>query len=433
MVAENRTEIDDKRIIDAMRSITSTSPDVRVFNLSFDTHQPLESLLPTIRAEKLRLVQDLDNFVFANDVLIIAAAGNTSPGLMPNSPYPRHLDDPRWALGAWARGFNFLTCGSTVELETCGGLVNNAGWPSPFTRLGPGLCDSPKPDFCNHGGNVTRDYSFATGLGVWAYSASGTPEDHSGTSYAAPLLAREAAFAFQSLQQVCEQGARPFAVTVKAFLALTATARIYPKEIKDLIKRALGRGYATADRLNDPINSSAVLVWQGIIESPKDVVRVQIPIPRTWISEAEIPTLRVVLSWDSPVNAAVQNLWACRKITASLKPNPEDKALTCSKRPLSHKSYPIINREYELKRDDIELQGDTWILEISYEQIADYFPGIDFTPEQRVAFAAELIDKGESPVSPQSAMQSLPVAATMNRLSQPHVVVRAPVLLKTSL
>jgi hypothetical protein len=337
-------------------------------------------------------------------------------------------------MGPWARGFNFLTCGSTVEIATLGnGLVNKVGWPSPFSRLGPGLCDSPKPDFCNHGGNVTSNYTFATGLGVWVYTASGTAEDHSGTSFAAPLLAREAAFAFHSLQRVCEQGARPFGVTVKSLLALTAKEPIYVEEIKDLIKRALGRGYATANRLNDPLDSSAILIWQGIIESPKDVVRVQIPIPRTWINKAEIPTLRLILSWDSPVNAAIHDLWACRKITAHMKPNPESGSLPPNKRRLAHKSYPMIDREYSLKKEGLELQGDTWVLEIYYEQIADYYPGIDFTPQQRVAFAAELIDKGKSPVSPQSAMQGLPVAATMSRLSFPHAVIRAPVLLKTSL
>jgi hypothetical protein len=433
MISDSDSDIDDKRIIDAMRSITGTAPDVRVFNLSFDTREPLEMMRPTQRAEKLRLVQDLDNFAFANDVIICVAAGNTPHGLTPNPRYPQHLNDPNWALGAWATGFNSLTCGSTVELATLGGLVTDIGWPSPFTRIGPGLCQSPKPDFCSHGGNVSSNYTFASGLGVWGYNASGVVEDHPGTSGATPLLAREAAFAVTSLQQACEQGARPFGVTVKAFLTLTATPPISTSETRDLVINSLGRGYASSTRLSRPLGSSAVLIWQGVLESPKDIVRVRIPVPLAWVKDATNPTLRLCLAWDSPVNAAAHDLWACRKITAHLKPNPEGDSLMVSRRPLSHKSYPLILREYSLKKPSLKLDGDTWILEISYEQIADYYPGIDFTPEQRVAFAAELVDKAEKPVSPQRAMQNLPAMATMTRLSLAHAIVRSPILLKMSL
>ena len=72
-----------------------------------------------------------------------------------------------------------------------------------------------------------------------------------------------------------------------------------------------------------------------------------------------------------------------------------------------------------------------WLLEMSYDEIADYYSGIDFTPQQRVAFAAELFDGGEDPVTPQPAMQSLPLAATMARLSVPPTILRTPVVLKS--
>jgi hypothetical protein len=70
-------------------------------------------------------------------------------------------------------------------------------------------------------------------------------------------------------------------------------------------------------------------------------------------------------------------------------------------------------------------------LELEYRETADYSPGIDFTPQQRVAFAAELFDAGETPLSPQGFLQALPIAATMTRLSIQPVVVRNPVIIKT--
>ena len=142
-----------------------------------------------------------------------------------------------------------MTCGSFVGRLVPGGLVGNLGWPSPFTRVGPGLCGTPKPDFSEHGGNASTTMQFAPGLGVYGLNEAGLWEDQCGTSFAAPILAREAAFAIQLLQKVCISGARPYAVTVKAFLALTATTPQFDGLIKNLADRALGRGQAGVARL----------------------------------------------------------------------------------------------------------------------------------------------------------------------------------------
>jgi hypothetical protein len=72
-----------------------------------------------------------------------------------------------------------------------------------------------------------------------------------------------------------------------------------------------------------------------------------------------------------------------------------------------------------------------WLLELSYEDITSYPPAMDFDPRQRVAFAAELFDLGESPVDPQPAMQALPIVATMNRLSIQPTPIRSPVIVRT--
>lgn len=170
----------------------------------------------------LTLVQDLDNFVFQNDVVAVISAGNSPPGIQPASAYPAHFDDPRWSLGSWARSFNSLTCGSIVGKLSAAGLAQQIGWPSPFSRVGPGLCNSPKPDFVEIGGNTDSTYNYAPGLGVWGLTDTGFWEDRCGTSYAAPILCRQVADAFLKLDTVCEKGARPYGVTAKAFLFLTS-------------------------------------------------------------------------------------------------------------------------------------------------------------------------------------------------------------------
>ncbi len=215
IVAADRDHIEDKSVLEAMRIVVTTAPDVRVFNLSFD-NGPLNLLEPARLQQSIILVQDLDNFVFTNDVIVVISAGNVPSGIIPEAPYPQHHRDPQWALGPWARSFNSLTCGAFVARSQTDGVARYEGWPSPFCRVGPGFCDSFKPDFAGPGGDCGADYRFHSGLGVWGTNASGRWEDRVGTSFAAPILAREAAFAFEALQRVCAPGARPFGVTNKS-------------------------------------------------------------------------------------------------------------------------------------------------------------------------------------------------------------------------
>jgi len=433
MVAESVDRIFDKDILPALEAVIATSPDVRVFNLSLGDFTPLQSFNDVERREKLLLLQDLDNFVFARDVLVVVAAGNTRPGLIPSVPYPNNYQDPNWALGSWATGFNTLTCGSTVERLSPDGLVKEVGWPSPFTRVGPGICDAPIPGFSAHGGNTTESYQAKPFLGVWGCTADALWEDRCGTSHAAPLVAREAAFALQELQNFCPSGARPFAATAKAFLALTAVKRSYPPQVKQLVERTLGRGTPNAARLQRPTTQTAVMIWQGVLNNVGDIARVQVPIPREWLKTATAPRLRVLCAWDSPVHEAVHDLWACRQVTIHLKPTAASKAIRGSQS--HHRSYPMIDRTYDLdlKRfteRGISFDSDTAILELSYSQTADYHPAISFSPQQKIGLSLELFDEFESPSSPQAYVQALPMAKTMTRLSIQSVPLATPVLIR---
>jgi Subtilase family len=237
---ENR--VNDKTVMDAVRGVRGAAPDVRVFNLSIGDTRPLSAFAEVDLREKRLLMQDLDNFAFANDVLVVVAAGNSQRGVLPSHSYPNHYHDQQWALGPWAAGFNTLVCGSYVKQVSADGLVKTSGWPSPFSRIGPGLCDSPVPSFCAEGGNTDENYQFQPGLGVWGFSGSGLAEDRLGTSHAAPVLAREAAMALQFLQDYCAPGSVPFAVTVRAFLALTAEKTTVELPVENLAKRTLGFG-----------------------------------------------------------------------------------------------------------------------------------------------------------------------------------------------
>lgn len=416
----------------AMSNVTGNAPDVRVFNLSFDTKQSLEALeasTPSYYREVKKVMEDFDNFAFDEDALLVIAAGNVEPGNIPQPKYPKHLTDKRWQLHAWPRCFNALTCGGTIARISSAGLGDVPNAPSPFTRLGPGSARSPKPDFCAPAGNTNADYSpeRGGGLGIWAISAFSEPLEVFGTSHAAPLLAREAAFVLHELRRVCPPDVRPYVCTAKALLALTAedvSARL-PSDYHAISPHALGYGRASAEPLRHPDAAAALFFWQGFAERAGDVVRVQIPIPMGWLNAAAKPELRICISWDSPVNSAVDS-WACRDVTLTLRVTDDSDPANGTRR--KSVGYPLYCKSWNLKEvaEKTPPPDDSWVVEMAYEQIAAYAAGHFPTPIQRIAFAAELKDADEAAVSPQAFVQNLPVAATMNRFSVAAVPLRQP-------
>ncbi len=423
MLAEEANRIDDKSVGAALNAVIGNAPDVRVFNMSFD-QRPLPSMNEVERRERLALVQDLDNQIFARDILVVVAAGNSPAGISPRNEYPDHFNETAWKLGPWASGLNTLTCGSYIARPNPDGMVGEVGLPSPFTRSGPGAADAPVPEFSASGGECDRLWKCGPGMGVFCLNNDGQWEDRCGTSYAAPLLAREAAIAFALLQNACPPETRPFAVTVKAFLALTASVVGSPPVRQKWVRQTLGRGRARADRLANPLPDSATFLWQTMLEGPKTIARVNVPVPDAWLHVADAPRLRLVCAWDPPVNATVSDIWCCRKVNVKLRCGADGSALTGKGK--GHKSYPLVDRVYDLSAGD----GSDWIVEVSYDQTAEYAMGIDFSPQQRVALAIELLDAGDAGESPQGHVQALPIASTLVRLAIPPVGIGVPVMIR---
>lgn len=405
----------------AIERVSIAAPDVRVFNMSIDSKYPLESYPGGLREAWLRRIADLDNRIFANDLIVVVAAGNSGRGDVPQPAYPNHYKDERWALRAWSRAFNAFTCGGTANRFVLDAVADEPGAPSPFSRLGPGFAKSFKPDFCAHAGNSKADYQQAPGdgLGVCGCDDMGRWSDRSGTSFAAPLLAREAARTLQYLQTKCQPDVRPFGVLVKAVMALRATVAPLSTRLKKLAERALGYGSVTLEDIESATDERALFIWQGIIGSDDEMLTVELPLPGVWVRDAVQPVLRMVLAWDTPVNPAVEDIWACRHVSLTLRPKGATGSIPTSSR--NSTGYPLAERRYELSgtiKETLECT-DSCLAELSYTNLgmAPYPAGrLEFSPQQRVAIAYELVDEGETPISPHSAIQSLPVAATLDAL-----------------
>lgn len=429
-------EVPDELWDRAIDAVIATSPDVRVFNLSLGGLR-LADLSPRVREEKLRYVQDLDNHAFTRDILLVYSAGNSHPGVAPSSAYPGHLDDEAWQLGVLALNFNGLVVGAHVNPTVPRGISTLVGAPSPFTRIGPGMHSAPVPSFSAPGGDSTRDYARAPESGVWVFDAGGAVKDCAGTSYAAPLVAREAAFAFQELSRYCPDE-RPFAATVRAWLTLDARRPTFKGGLEKLAKRTVGGGFPSSDGLRQPDGNRAVFVWQTLLESTATIARVAVPVPQSWLERAAAPQLRLVVAWLTPVNAALTDTWSCRKVSAQLRTTSQkdehDKERTPLRASGAVGAFPVIDRTYDIQLARlVELKvapvDDLWALSVSYEDLGPPPAGMEFAPQQRVGVVIELTDQGDSPVSPQAAVQALNIPA-MNRLSVLSTPLQVPLVVR---
>ncbi len=106
VVARDQGQVDGKIVVNAIDTVAANFPDARTFNLSFGDAVAISLRQPVDRNERLLLTQDLDNLIFARDLLVVIAAGNSEPGVPPTTPYADHWQDPAWGLGTWAAGFN---------------------------------------------------------------------------------------------------------------------------------------------------------------------------------------------------------------------------------------------------------------------------------------------------------------------------------------
>lgn len=80
-----------------------------------------------------------------------------------------------------------------------------------------------------------------------------------------------------------------------------------------------------------------------------------------------------------------------------------------------------------LRKIGSQLDSDEWVLEIAYEDVAPYPPLMRVDDQQRVSVVFELFDQGEAAVSPQAAVQAMPLTKTMINLGGTKQPIWSPI------
>jgi hypothetical protein len=299
--AENGTGFVSNHITEAVQYFHKEF-DCRVFNLSFgDLNKPY------MGGHLRDLAFTLDTLSRNLEVLFVVSTGNvlgnTLDGLEWRDNYPHYFFGEDWSLVDPAPALNVLTVGSlarhdlttnSARYKSDPGEVVIAGvnQPSPFTRRGPTVGGAIKPDLVAYGGN----WAINTRAGNRLVSNSGLGElstnwqsindgrlfaDDSGTSFAAPHVAHQAAMLQKNIPDASSSLIRAL---------LVAHART-PVEVNALFNEEKGKiyavtGYGQIDDtgLAQSLENEVTLIAETSVSNKKHHFY-ELPVPEDFLSK----------------------------------------------------------------------------------------------------------------------------------------------------
>jgi hypothetical protein len=262
----------------------------------------------------------LDEIARELDIVIVVAAGNHRYEPPDGNPEGHLLNYPAYLISAAGR---ILEPASAAIPLTVGALahsaavpqhaVNNAGIqpvagvnePSPFTRCGPGVDGSVKPELCDSGGNFLFD---GAAQDVRRYDEGAVVTLHhdyltrlfapgTGTSFAAPLVAHKAALLLGRFPDASANLIR--ALLVSGAAVPSASAQRLSSVGEEYISRVCGYGVADILRAATSDDNRVVMYAEGAIGLDHFFVY-EVPIPAEYAATKGERSIQVTLAFDPP-------------------------------------------------------------------------------------------------------------------------------------
>lgn len=265
----------------------------------------------------------LDELARELDVVIVVSAGNLEYAIPEGETveshlfrYPDYLIEAASRIVEPANAAIALTVGSIahaagVPPADYHGVamqpVSGVDEPSPFTRCGPGVGGSMKPDLSDYGGNLMFDGVTRRVSDLWPETSLLTLNNRyldnlfttaTGTSYSAPRVAFKAA---QLLRRFPDASAN----LIRALLASSAT--IPPSAIErlqplgpDASSRVCGLGIPDLVRAATSDDNRVILYSDATIALDQFLVY-EVPIPEEFLVTRGRRHIQVTLAFDPPV------------------------------------------------------------------------------------------------------------------------------------
>lgn len=264
----------------------------------------------------------LDELARELNVVIIVASGNRRPRSGTRldqgvTHYPHYLLEPENRLFEPAGALNVITVGAlahghgldeTLAAEVRGRPITQVGEPSPFSRAGPGVNGSLKPDVVDTGGTMIVDPLTAQMRDGETLASAGVLTLHhryvdqlftarSGTSYAAPLVAAKAAQVFSRFPNASANLVRALMMG-SARQDQATTDRLGPLG-PEAVRTVCGHGRIDPERAAFSDDARVVLYAEDELAADHFAIY-EVPCPEMFQTGGR-RSIQVALAYDPPV------------------------------------------------------------------------------------------------------------------------------------
>lgn len=353
----------------------------------------------------------LDEISRELDVVIIVSAGNRSPragnrveqGI---TEYPDYLLENANRFFEPAGAVNVLTVGSLAHGEgmsdelhqyTNVRPITREGEPSPFSRIGPGIAGSIKPDIVETGGTMIYDGGVmrlrggdeVPSAGVLTFNHTYLDQlvtAGSGTSYAAPKAAYKAAQILARLPNASANLVRALIVG-SAAIPEASTLRLAGKDT-DSVSSICGHGQPNLEEAVFSDDDRVVLYAEEDLSIDHFAVY-RVPIPDLFRVGNGKRTIKVTLAYDPPIRHTRTDYTGTKMSFRLIRGCPEDVIVDhFRRRDQSEGRFPELPNRYNCSFDngpnsrekgtvqsatatfhrDIDQYGDTYHLVVRCEQ-----------------------------------------------------------------
>lgn len=297
-------------------------PSAKVINISLGDANRVYS----DDAYQFRFAAAIDELAYRyrdREIVFVVSAGNTFIDLaagedaLRDYPYvvvgdEARIIDPATAaialtVGSLSYGEGALYGGQ--EARAGRGLAGERDWPSPFTRRGPGVNGSVKPELVDYGG----DYHFSAGRlyrgqhwGIPTTSSQfGPPEGRlfrtiAGTSFAAPRVANLAARLFREFPDASSNLIRCLIANSARVPSSRPPSFVELNDDHPEILHTYGYGMADFERARWSAENDVQLLAQESIELDSFALYVLPSLPGEFLTERGEGQLTVSLAFDPP-------------------------------------------------------------------------------------------------------------------------------------
>ena len=283
--------------------------NIRVFNLSFNYTSFRHS------SDYSKLAKSLDYLAYEFDVIFIISAGNLI--------HPR----PEWHKNWRVNKQNLLPNATRIIhapgesiLNLCVGALNatDLGLAS-YSRVGKGSTIGVKPDIVHVGGDGVLIPNI--GYGLYSVSKEGKAISESGTSYAAPLVAKTIASLADGIEGF---------VPRETLIALTIHSCKIPvsmkdKNYKDILKDCIGFGMpSSASEILSHDNHSITMIFSNRI-FPKKRLSFPLVWPRSLVKNGKLyGTVKLTLVYKPQIMYEFGDEMVRERLEASLRSRGDD-------------------------------------------------------------------------------------------------------------